>query len=79
MDHVLPISKGGKTSWTNIVTSCGPCNSRKGNNTGPQWRPRYAPYEPGYYELVRKRKQMPIDVRHPSWNQWLGIETVDCQ
>jgi 5-methylcytosine-specific restriction endonuclease McrA len=74
MDHVLPISKGGKTNWENIVTACGSCNSRKGNKTGPEWKPRYKPYRPGYYELVRKRKQLPFQVRHPSWYQWLDIE-----
>jgi 5-methylcytosine-specific restriction endonuclease McrA len=30
-DHVVPRSQGGKTTWTNIVTSCIPCNLRKGN------------------------------------------------
>lgn len=30
-DHVVPRSKGGKTTWTNIVTSCVPCNLKKGN------------------------------------------------
>ena len=30
-DHVLPSSRGGGTTWTNIVTSCGPCNRKKGN------------------------------------------------
>lgn len=74
MDHVMPLSRGGKTDWTNIVTSCGPCNFRKGNKTGPQWRPIYKPYKPGYYELVRKRKQLPFEVRHPSWYEWLDIE-----
>jgi 5-methylcytosine-specific restriction endonuclease McrA len=74
LDHVLPISKGGKTNFENIVTACGPCNFRKGNKTGPDWRPKYKPYRPGYYELVRKRKQLPFQVRHPSWYQWLDIE-----
>lgn len=32
-DHVLPRSRGGKTTWTNIVSSCLPCNSRKSNRT----------------------------------------------
>jgi 5-methylcytosine-specific restriction endonuclease McrA len=30
-DHVIPRSAGGKTEWTNIVTACLPCNSKKGN------------------------------------------------
>jgi len=32
-DHVLPRSRGGKTSWTNIVTCCDKCNSKKANKT----------------------------------------------
>lgn len=33
MDHVLPRSRGGSTSWENLVTACEPCNRRKGNRT----------------------------------------------
>jgi 5-methylcytosine-specific restriction endonuclease McrA len=32
-DHVTPRSKGGKTTWENIVTACVPCNSEKANRT----------------------------------------------
>lgn len=31
LEHVLPRSRGGKTDWVNVVTSCIPCNLRKGN------------------------------------------------
>jgi 5-methylcytosine-specific restriction endonuclease McrA len=31
VDHVVPRSKGGISSWDNIVASCAPCNRRKGN------------------------------------------------
>jgi len=30
-DHVIPRSKGGKTTWTNVVAACLPCNLKKGN------------------------------------------------
>ena len=30
LDHVIPRSRGGVTSWDNVVTSCAPCNTRKG-------------------------------------------------
>lgn len=30
LDHVVPVSRGGSTSWENVVTSCAPCNTRKG-------------------------------------------------
>ena len=31
VDHVVPRSKGGASSWENIVASCAPCNRRKGD------------------------------------------------
>src|SRR5437763_2095381 len=31
VDHVIPRSKGGASSWDNIVASCAPCNRRKGD------------------------------------------------
>src|ERR1700754_5346422 len=30
-DHVIPRSRGGPSSWDNIVASCAPCNRRKGD------------------------------------------------
>jgi len=51
-DHVLPLSRGGRMTWENIVTSCEPCNRLKGDLTptealmplmkqpkAPRWRP----------------------------------------
>ena len=31
LDHVIPRSRGGDSVWENVVTSCAPCNLRKGN------------------------------------------------
>jgi 5-methylcytosine-specific restriction endonuclease McrA len=31
LDHVMPRSRGGESVWENVVTSCAPCNLRKGN------------------------------------------------
>lgn len=52
IDHVLPRDRGGQTTWENVVCSCIPCNSRKGNRLPhearmnlikkpkrPKWRP----------------------------------------
>ena len=33
LDHVVPRSRGGDSVWENVVTSCGPCNLRKGNRS----------------------------------------------
>jgi 5-methylcytosine-specific restriction endonuclease McrA len=33
LDHVIPRSRHGETSWENLVACCHPCNNRKGNRT----------------------------------------------
>jgi 5-methylcytosine-specific restriction endonuclease McrA len=33
VDHVLPVSRGGKNNWGNTVCACPACNSRKGGRT----------------------------------------------
>lgn len=33
IDHVLPRSRGGKTTWENVVAACDKCNGRKGSRT----------------------------------------------
>jgi len=69
LDHVLPLSLGGKTQWENIVAACGPCNTQKGNKT--RMKPISKPYQPDYYELVHKRKQLDMQIAHPSWKEYL--------
>lgn len=71
MDHVTPLSKGGKTKWDNMVTACAPCNFNKSDRT--DIKPLYKPYKPGYWELVRKRKQLPVTIKHPSWETFLNF------
>jgi 5-methylcytosine-specific restriction endonuclease McrA len=36
VDHVVPRSKGGASTWENIVTCCAPCNRRKGDRLPAQ-------------------------------------------
>ena len=33
LDHVMPRSRGGPSTWENLVACCHPCNNRKGNRT----------------------------------------------
>jgi len=33
IDHVLPRSQGGETTWENVAAACKSCNSKKGNRT----------------------------------------------
>lgn len=31
-DHVVPLSRGGTNAWTNVVTACSSCNTRKAHH-----------------------------------------------
>lgn len=70
LDHVMPVSKGGKTTWDNCVTACGPCNAEKADKT-KGYKPRVKPHKPDYYDLVNKRKKQPFHVRHEDWLQFI--------
>jgi 5-methylcytosine-specific restriction endonuclease McrA len=69
LDHVLPTSHGGKTTFDNSTTACGPCNASKGADK--RIKPRNKPYKPDYWELVNKRKQMSFHVKDPRWYDYI--------
>ena len=54
LDHVMPKSRGGQSTWENLVTSCFPCNNRKSNQT---------PQEAGM-PLARAPRQITIHAKH---------------
>jgi len=33
IDHIIPKSRGGKTTWNNVVAACKPCNLKKSDKT----------------------------------------------
>ena len=70
LDHILPKSFGGKTSWMNVCTSCKDCNSEKGNDASIV--PRKKPHKPTYYEILAKRKALPIHIRDAEWRYYLN-------
>jgi 5-methylcytosine-specific restriction endonuclease McrA len=56
-DHVTPRSRGGTTTWENIVTCCIPCNRRKADRTPGEagMRLRSRPKKPAYLPVVTVR------------------------
>jgi 5-methylcytosine-specific restriction endonuclease McrA len=70
LDHVLPVSKGGKTTWENSATACKPCNYRKAAST--KMKPKAQPYKPHFWDLVEKRRKRGFHYQHPSWANYLG-------
>jgi hypothetical protein len=51
-DHVVPVSRGGRDTWMNVVTACWSCNVKKGNRTPQQagMPLRAVPYRPSWVE-----------------------------
>ena len=72
-DHVLSRSRGGRTTWENVVAACGRCNLRKANLTLRQagmtlHRP---PRRPDASELQNKGRAFPPNYLHDSWMDFL--------
>jgi 5-methylcytosine-specific restriction endonuclease McrA len=72
-DHVIPRSKGGNTSWENIVASCRSCNTRKSDHMPSKcgMHPIRVPYEPDLYDLRAKGRKFPPNFLHESWSDFL--------
>jgi 5-methylcytosine-specific restriction endonuclease McrA len=57
IDHVVPRSRGGTSTWWNTVASCVPCNSRKGDRTPHEAKMvlAYEPFKPDDKDLSNLR------------------------
>jgi 5-methylcytosine-specific restriction endonuclease McrA len=69
VDPVVPRSRGGSSDWENIVTSCAPCNRRKGDRTPKEagLRPKRRPRVPGPTVFIR----VAAPVVPTAWHQYL--------
>ena len=56
-DHVVPRSRGGRTSWDNIVSCCYACNARKANRTPAEAKMvlRSTPVRPTWMPAIQIR------------------------
>lgn len=78
LDHVVPRSRGGPTSWENVVCSCVKCNVRKGGRTPEEARMHLvrAPAKPKRSPLLTVKLGNP---KYRSWKSFLddAYWTVD--
>lgn len=66
-DHLVPLSRGGTNDWTNVITSCSTCNTRKGNRLPDEcgMHPRTAPHAPHFVHLAwAVRRLTPIQSKY---------------
>ncbi len=72
-DHVLPRSRGGRTTWDNVITACQDCNLEKGNRTPGQsgMLPLCPGKQPSTHELQKNGRAFPPNFLHESWDDYL--------
>ncbi|MFH1421513.1 MAG: HNH endonuclease [Planctomycetota bacterium] len=73
IDHVVPKSKGGKESWSNLVLACLLCNAKKKNSTPeevsmhlirPPKKPRWLPHVGLHVDVLKK----------PQWQKFVNAD-----
>ncbi len=70
LDHVIPLSRGGTSSWENVVCACVACNSRKGDRTPHEARMSLIrpPRRPAGHPVLRAGW---IGPRYEEWRTFL--------
>jgi len=71
LDHVLPRSQGGTTTWENIVCACGTCNRRKGGRTPREARMNLLskPRRPDWLPVLQIKLHGKVPAQ---WHTFLG-------
>lgn len=72
LDHIIPRSKGGLTTWENVVTSCHDCNRRKGGRTPKEAGIKliHQPFKPAsvpFFDLSQH------SVRYEAWKPFINF------
>lgn len=72
LDHIIPRSRGGRTDWMNVVTSCVRCNLKKGDRLPPEagMRMVIAPSRPHGQARAALIFRAPFPVRR-SWQRFV--------
>src|SRR5712691_4187527 len=73
VDHVMPRSRGGQTTWTNVVAACLRCNLFKGNRTVEESRMRLIrePVHPQFLFSVHLMRHPHATSFLDSWRKYL--------
>jgi 5-methylcytosine-specific restriction endonuclease McrA len=76
-DHMVPRSRGGRTSWSNVVAACTRCNLAKGSRLPQECgiRPLSKPRAPTAFELQERGRGFPPNFLHESWRDFLYWDT----
>ncbi len=76
LDHVLPRSRGGSSTWENLVACCHECNRRKGNQLLHELKDMQLLREPRPFSLHTSRHIMRmLGSGDANWRKYLYFET----
>lgn len=72
LDHVMPRQRGGQTTWENVVCSCIPCNTRKGNRLPHEAKMQLfkEPKRPRWRPFIHLTYSAPV---HDTWRHFVDI------
>jgi len=70
VDHLIPRSRGGRSTWENCILACSQCNAKKGNRTPNDsgMRPMRPPMRPHWIPYF----SIPISHRRVSWEKFVS-------
>jgi 5-methylcytosine-specific restriction endonuclease McrA len=73
IDHVVPRSQGGRTTWENVVCCCMRCNTKKGGRTPHQARMQLLrkPAKPRFNPLLTRKLDNP---KYQIWRTFVSCE-----
>ena len=72
VDHIVPRSRGGRSSWTNLVAACKPCNRKKGSRTleSVGYKLKKPPKKPRWNELLVEKDREALAL----WGPYLSLK-----
>jgi len=75
LDHVIPRSRGGRSTWENLVTSCRTCNVEKGWATPDEWGMplQREPTRPSWSIVAQLAR---TQTRYEQWAPFIGADVA---
>jgi len=72
-DHIVPRSRGGRTTWQNVTAACSVCNLKKANRTPKEagMALRRVANRPTAHQLQEAGRAFPPNYLHESWRDFL--------
>jgi len=76
VDHVVPISRGGKNVWDNVVACCLSCNFRKSNKLLEELKGFTLKTTPRAPSMAQSRRSSMVAMaeRYPQWAKFFGVK-----